>query len=278
MQGSSGPGQGGYLATAELRTLAIPGTSGAFNLDSRDVDCLIEPHVVVEVSTRETGIIEALSVNRGGIVKKGDPLLLLESGHEKLAVKLAKARATSYANVESKKAALEYLKRQQKRVVNLYKKKATSFTEKDKADTDVMLAEMELREAREGLQMAKIEQERAEHALARRTIPSPISGIVDKVLLDPGESVEDRPIMVLAQVDPLNVEVVLPLRLFGAVTVGKAAEIMPLVPGSRKHRTQVKIVDKVIDAASGTFGVRLELPNPDYEVPGGVRCEISFLE
>jgi multidrug efflux pump subunit AcrA (membrane-fusion protein) len=37
------------------------------------------------------------------------------------------------------------------------------------------------------------------------------------------------------------------------------------------------VVDKVIDAASNTFGVRLELENPDYAIPGGIRCNINFL-
>ena len=37
------------------------------------------------------------------------------------------------------------------------------------------------------------------------------------------------------------------------------------------------IVDPVIDGASGTFGVRLRLPNPDRVVPAGLRCQVRFL-
>ena len=32
-----------------------------------------------------------------------------------------------------------------------------------------------------------------------------------------------------------------------------------------------------IDAASGTFGVRLELPNPEQAIPGGLHCQVRFL-
>ncbi|MEJ2180550.1 MAG: efflux RND transporter periplasmic adaptor subunit, partial [Gammaproteobacteria bacterium] len=35
-------------------------------------------------------------------------------------------------------------------------------------------------------------------------------------------------------------------------------------------------VDQVIDAASGTVGVRLELPNPNYKIPAGVKCKVNF--
>ena len=36
------------------------------------------------------------------------------------------------------------------------------------------------------------------------------------------------------------------------------------------------VVDRVMDAASGTFGVRLRLPNPDLALPAGIRCTVRF--
>jgi hypothetical protein len=38
----------------------------------------------------------------------------------------------------------------------------------------------------------------------------------------------------------------------------------------------VEVVDPTLDAASGTFGVRLRLPNPGYRIPAGVKCRASF--
>ena len=38
----------------------------------------------------------------------------------------------------------------------------------------------------------------------------------------------------------------------------------------------IKVVDRVLDAASGTYGVRLELPNPQGQLPGGIRCQVEF--
>lgn len=34
--------------------------------------------------------------------------------------------------------------------------------------------------------------------------------------------------------------------------------------------------DEVFDAASGTFGVRVALPNPDRVLPGAARCRVQF--
>ena len=33
---------------------------------------------------------------------------------------------------------------------------------------------------------------------------------------------------------------------------------------------KVKIIDRVMNSASGTFGVRLELPNPEFILPVGL--------
>jgi membrane fusion protein, multidrug efflux system len=34
----------------------------------------------------------------------------------------------------------------------------------------------------------------------------------------------------------------------------------------------VTVVDHVVDAGSGTLGIRMELPNPQYRIPAGVTC------
>jgi hypothetical protein len=36
------------------------------------------------------------------------------------------------------------------------------------------------------------------------------------------------------------------------------------------------IVDHVSEAASGTFGVRLALPNPERFLPAGLRCRVTI--
>ena len=40
----------------------------------------------------------------------------------------------------------------------------------------------------------------------------------------------------------------------------------------------VKIVDPILDAASGTFRIILEIQNDDYNLTSGLRCQVSFLD
>src|SRR3989344_5590793 len=94
----------------------------------------------------------------------------------------------------------------------------------------------------------------------------------------PGESVKDKTILKLVQIDPLRVEVVAPAAWFGAVRPGMRAEVRPEVNPQRPLAAKVTIVDKVIDPASGTFSMRLEIPNPDHAVPSGLRCKVRLHE
>jgi RND family efflux transporter MFP subunit len=255
------------FAAGELRAQDISGYS-----------CMIEPHSVTELSTSEQGVLKEVLVRRGDIVKKGQVVAKLESSLEAIALQFAEARAKMKGDVEAKKAALEYMLRQRDRITDLYDDKAISFNEKDKADTDVRLAETELQVALDNQKLAEFERDRAARRLALRSIRSPVDGVIVEILLVPGESVDDRAreIMVIAEVNPLNVEIILPAEQFGSVQVGTPAEVTPLLPGEPIRRTSVSVVDRTIDAASDTFGVQLQLENEDYAIPGGIRCDIEF--
>ena len=243
-----------------------------------DYECLVEPHSLVDISTREEGIIDNLYVKRGDLVKTGQALVKLESGLEELTAKLAQARVKMKADIASKKTTLAFHKRHKKRLKNLWDRKAISFYEKDKADTDHLLARSELKDAQENMMLTIIEKARAEHLVERRTIYSPVNGVVIESFLDQGESVDDsKPILSIAEANPLNIEVILPVEQFGSVKVGSFAEVTPIISGGTTQKLKVVIVDRMIDAASNTFGVRLLLPNPDYNIPSGIRCDIKFL-
>jgi RND family efflux transporter MFP subunit len=256
--------------------------SGALNpglaQDLTGLDCMIEPHSVANVSTREEGVLEKILVRRGDIVKKGQVVARLESRLEKITLELASARANMQGEIESRRATLEYMQRQRDRINDLYENNSISFNEKDKADTDVRIAETELQLVLDNHKIRQLERDRAAQLLELRSIRSPVDGVIVEILLVPGESVEDRAreIMTIAEVDPLNVEVIMPADMFGSVEVGTPAKVEPLIPGAALQHSTVAVVDRTIDAASDTFGVQLQLDNADHAIPGGIRCNIDF--
>lgn len=96
-------------------------------------------------------------------------------------------------------------------------------------------------------------------------------------LRHPGElASREHPIARIARLDPLRVEVFVPVALYGRVAVGQRAVVVPEAPLDRPLEARVTVVDRVADAASSTFGVRLEIPNPDHRIPGGLKCKVRI--
>jgi hypothetical protein len=82
--------------------------------------------------------------------------------------------------------------------------------------------------------------------------------------------------MAIAQIAPLNVELVPPLNQYGSITVGSTATIHPDAPFGGSYAAKAEVVDLMIYAAIGTFRVRLILPNPTRNIPAGIRCPVEW--
>ena len=259
-----------------LYLLIIAAPAGLANAGPIVLDGLIEPSMVVNVGSSVPGILESVDVERGDMVKKGQVLARLHSGVEMASMELARFRTEMKAAIKEKQAQVDFSVRRQKRYKELYNKKVIPFEEMDEAKTNSKLAFMALEEARENIRLAELELKRSIEVVKRITIYSPIAGVVMERLLFPGEYVEDQPVIKLAQIHPLYVEIFAPVELLGTIKIGMHAEVTPEKPVERVYKARVKIVDRVVDAASGTFGVRLELPNPEYGLPAGLKCTVTF--
>jgi RND family efflux transporter MFP subunit len=244
-----------------------------------EYDCLIEARQALDIRSPVEGVIETLYVQRGASVKKGQALAALLSGPERAALDLARSRAANEGEIKAAEAKVEITRKKLERAEELVKKNFVSANARDEAEADYRLAVEQLRVAQENRRLAELEVKRAEEVLAQREIKSPVSGIVMEVLLRPGEltsSNQKDPIVKLLQIDPLNVELILPVHAYGRIRPGQRAWVMPEPPVGGKYAARVEVVDPAVDAASGTFGVRLTLPNPDRKIPAGLKCRARF--
>ncbi|MGB5260439.1 MAG: efflux RND transporter periplasmic adaptor subunit [Gammaproteobacteria bacterium] len=241
-----------------------------------DYDCMMEPHRVVDVRSTINGRIEAINVERSDFVKQGEPLVIFESQVEQASVELARARVEMEAELKSSNASHRFARRKLGRFDGLSEEGVVAEQTKDEVETEAALAWFEIMQAKENKHLAQLELQRAQALLGQHTVTSPLDGIVVERYSSPGEFAGDGPILQLAQLDPLNVEVLLPASRFGIIKPGMKARVMPEAPLEGAYMAEVKIVDRVIDASSGMFGVRLELPNPNHKLPGGLRCTVSF--
>ncbi len=241
-----------------------------------ELDCLIEPYLVVNVSSPVEALLEQVPVDRGDVVRKGQVLARLESSLERSAVALARARAAMESGIQTSQVRLDYSIRKVSSNEDLLKQNAISEREVDEAKAQRDLNEIALVEARENKRLAELDLERAEAALALRTITSPVNGVVMERLLSAMETVKQNTIVKIAQLDPLRVEAFAPISLLGKITVGMSAQVLPELPVGGTFTANVTVVDRVVDAASSTFGVRLEIPNPDYRLMAGLKCKVRL--
>jgi RND family efflux transporter MFP subunit len=242
--------------------------------------CLIEPFRKIEIRSTVEALIDTVKVERGSVVRKGQVLVQLESDVEKAALATAQYRAVMQGQMRSSEARLDYSRDKLRRREELSRQNFVSSQERDDAFAEMRVAEAELLAARDDRQLSTLETRRLQELLRLRTLTSPFDGVVTEVLQHPGELAQtgegSRPILKLAQIHPLRVEVVLPVGLYGRIAENSAAEVETEVPAKARYKAKVQIVDKVVDSASGTFGVRLELPNPGGKIPAGVKCLVRF--
>ena len=262
-----------------LRTILLFTLLYATPVFASEFDCLIEARQTVEIRSSVEAVIEKIHVSRGDYVKKGDVLVTLESGAERAALELARSRSTMQGEINAAEARLELSRKKWKQAQELYEQNFVSASARDEAVAEYKLASEQLRQAQENRILAELELKRTSEILALRTIRSPLSGVVVEKVLSPGEFATSNlkdPILKLAEINPLNVEVVLPVSQYGRIKPGIKAAVFPEQPIGGEYSATVKIVDRVVDAASGTFGVRLELPNRSGLIPAGVKCKVRF--
>jgi RND family efflux transporter MFP subunit len=263
-----------WLSCGLIIVLSFPitGWPGSF-------ECLIEPNQVVEIRSSSEGLIEKVYVKRGDRVEAGQTLVELESSVEQSAAEMAKFRSQMEGRIASSKNRLEFATRKLNRTQELQKQNFVSAQAGDEAEAEKRIAEAELKDAIENQELAKRDYLHAIDLLSRRTLRSPLDGVVVDRMLNPGDLSEAgtgrKPILKIAQIDPLLVEVALPLEAYGKLRVGMTGMVTPERLKGR-YPALVKVVDSVFDAASGMFGVRLEMKNRSALIPGGIRCRVDF--
>lgn len=270
------PGVCGTLCVLAVGTASGIASAQALAQELPELDCLIRPKARVEIASPVEAVIESIEVERGSRVKEDQVVAHLEASVERAAVEAARARAQMTARLERGRVRADFAQRSLERRTELQRHAAISARDFDEAETEKRLAELEIEEAREARRLAKLELRRARAVLARRTLRSPVDGVVVKRILDPGEYADPPQVLEVAEIDPLYVEVFAPLSLLGRIELGAVGQVFPEGPASGPYEATVTVVDPVVDAASGTFGVRLELPNPDHRIPAGLKCRVRL--
>ncbi|WP_065375913.1 efflux RND transporter periplasmic adaptor subunit [Ensifer adhaerens] len=261
---------GRMLAALASLCAALPPSAQAF-------DCVIDPSVVVRVGSPVPGLLKEVLIARGDHVTENQVIARLHADTEQATVALMSEQAASTSEIEAQKARLDLARSRMKRTEALLARNVASTDKLEETFAEMEVIRKELATAETRKRSAELELRRAQTVLEQRTIRSPISGVVLERSLFDGEYLDqDGKLATIAKLDPLYVEAFMPVSEFGKLRVGMNAQVLPKAPIKGSFTGKIKVIDQVLDAASGTFGLRIELPNPDNYIPAGHRCTVSF--
>lgn len=235
----------------------------------------------VEVRARVEGYLEDMMFAEGTYVKKDQVLFIIDPKQYKAQVDRAEALVT-----KNKAIALK-AERDLARIRPLYEQKAAS-----QLDLDNAIAAYE--SAKADVQVSEANLTEARLALSYTTVRSPISGYISERHVDIGTLVGPGAQSLLANVvksDTVLVEFKMTDLDYQKskarnVNLGQkdtSRHWDPFVTITMADKTQYKykglvdFADPLVDAKSGTFSVRAEMPNPDKELLPGQFTNVRVL-
>ncbi len=189
----------------------------------------------VSISAEVSGRIEKYFVEKGGQVKKGEPILKIEDS------KLLQEKASLEAQTEQAREQYERLK--------------TVF------EQDSIGSEIDVINARSAYQQSKSALESVKIDLANTRVTAPFDAVLEDRMLETGEMASPgSPLVRLIGRDKLTVTAGVPSRFSDVVNVGDQAEVWFDFESSDTLSLPITYVAESIDPQARTFEIEIALP------------------
>jgi RND family efflux transporter MFP subunit len=218
-----------------------------------------------ELAMRLPGRVGRILVDEGARVRRGQPLLTLETEYLKLDLERAEA------DLARARAATQDAERDLGRKKELIAKSSVSQAAYDRSDSA-------WQSAKAAEQSAVAARDLARQKVADAVLVSPIDGIVAERRTDVGQRLGDNSVaFVVAQTSPLKLRFKLPERYLSEVRKGQTVSAT-VAPYPRETFTgKVTLVGGVVDPATRSFNVETEFANRDGRLTPGLfaRVELS---
>lgn len=236
------------------------------------------PYLDLTIAFEVPGIIDNLFVKEGDRVKTGMVLAQLRSDLLSAQLDVARGRIEEAGVVIlSTQATYDTRKIEFNRSVALLNRGVNSPDAHDKVKLEMELARLAVIRAKTEKKVSELDAVRIETALRQTVVRAPRDALVHRVFKNPGEAVDEyQPVLRLVCVDPLFVVTHVPAVKADRLESGVQA-ILRLENADPNDLTcVVSVVDHVADPASGTYRVKLTLPNPDGRLSAGMKGTLTF--
>lgn len=257
----------GIAPTSDVSTASTAATAASDSATSAtSVEAtgeLVSP-VQSELAVRMPGRVGKMYVDEGARVRKGQPLLTLETQYLSLEVE------RSTAEVARANAAAGDAKRDLERKRDLLAKGSVAQAAFDRSESTASGADAAVLAAKATRDLAR---QRLEDAVLR----SPIDGVVAEKRTDVGERMGEATVaFVIVQTSPLKLRFRLPERYLSSVRLGQEVEASVDPYPGETFRGRVKVIGGVVEAATRTVSVETEFPNGDGRLKPGLFARVKL--
>jgi RND family efflux transporter MFP subunit len=219
-----------------------------------------------EVAPTMSAIIQAISVEEGDMVKKGQILFRMRTTDISLQLQQATAAQKS-ARVAAAAAKVEF-----DRMQRLLDQNAVERAQYDRVKAQYDGAQV-------GAEQAKVAVSMARRMLADATVKSPISGVVTAVLKNPGEMATMMPptvVVVLEDQSTLELVFRLPESSLASLAVGNPIAV-DFEAIKQKRDAVVARVSPSVDPRTRTVEVVARLDNKDGRLRSGMLAIVNLM-
>jgi membrane fusion protein, multidrug efflux system len=215
----------------------------------------------VDLTAQRDGVVAKIFSDVPARVKAG--ALLAQLDDRQITANLEAARAKSrgiQADLKNWQSEAQVLKADYARAQNLWDLGLTSEEQLQHAKYKAESDQWDIKRVEESLNSARQEEKSLELELEKTKIISPFAALVARRYVREGQTVAkgDRLFWVTSEA-PLLLRFTLPEKFFGQLQRGQNIEVTSPNAVGEKHAARVREISPVVDPASGTFEVLLEL-------------------
>ncbi|MCW5983372.1 MAG: efflux RND transporter periplasmic adaptor subunit [Bryobacteraceae bacterium] len=224
----------------------------------------LKPKEQVDVNPQSTGRLQKIHVNVGDAVKAGSLIAELEQDELLQQVRRSEAAMSVVrATLAQRAAELANASAQLGRAEELWENELISRQDFDalKTQTEVVRAQVRLSEAQ--MQQAEAELRELRIRLEQTRILAPMTGVIATRYVDAGALLgPTTPIVRIVNLSTMVTAASVPERDVGKLRVGHSARVRVDAFGPQEFMGRVARISPVLDAATRTAGIEIEIRNP----------------
>jgi membrane fusion protein (multidrug efflux system) len=203
------------------------------------------------VSTELGGVVAEIDFQNGGVAKKGDVLMRLDSSAEEAQLR------TAEADLELARANLE-------RIRNLAAQKVVSKQELDAAQSTF------------GQKQGAVDNMRS--FITKKQVRAPFDGMLGIRQVNVGQMINSgQQVVQLTALDKVYVDLALPQQTLPELATGYEARVHADALPDHEFKGKVSAINSMVDPVTRNVGVQATLENPDHALHPGMFVKVDVI-